>query len=256
MPRNFFRNLEKTIKQAIIGKRKRLQFYADGLGVNHRILDFFKDPQFKSAWDNSSTVDKAGLQKVGVVTDMRWRAHVCCWAAEHAKNLEGDFVEFGVHAGLLSMTVCKYLDFADIDKKFYLFDTFEGIPITDGLSEAEKKIAERNNEAIYFDVLEVTEKNFADYANVKLVKGELPTSLTNVQLDKIAYVSIDLNTAYYEKKTIEAVWDRIVPHGIIVMDDYLWQGHESQYHMWNEFAESRNTKVLCLPTGQGMIIKP
>ncbi len=250
----FLRKLEKSVKYMLVGERRRLQFYKDGLGVKGRTLDFLEEPRFKTAWEEALVGNEVGWQKAGGVPDIRWRAHVCCWAADYAKNLEGDFVEFGVHTGLLSMTVCKYLEFADLDKKFYLFDTFQGIPVNDDLPEKDSKMAARFND-MYFDVLEIAEKNFSPYPNVKLVAGELPASLDQVSIEKIAYVSIDLNSSSYEEKTIEAVWDRIVPHGIIVIDDYLFKGHEEQYAMWNDFARQHKSSILSMPTGQGVLLK-
>jgi len=251
----FLRKLEKSLKYLVVGDQRRLQFYADGLGVNGRTLGFLEDPRFKVAWEEAVAGNELGWQKAGAVPDIRWRAHVCCWAANVAKTLEGDFVEFGVHTGLLSMTVCKFLDFASLNKKLYLFDTFEGIPISDELPQKDSEMASRFN-MLYFDVLEIVQKNFAPYPNVEVVKGELPASIDLAPIDKIAYVSIDLNSNYYEQKTIEAVWDKIVPRGVIVIDDYLFRGHEDQYEMWNELAAQHNTMVLSMPTGQGVLIKP
>ena len=62
---------------------------------------------------------------------------VCCWAAQHGTRLPGDFVECGVNTGILSLAVCKYVGFNDLDKSFYLFDTFAGIPVAQ-MSEDEK----------------------------------------------------------------------------------------------------------------------
>ncbi len=248
-------NVERKFRKLRYKGRIRVPFYEDGLAVKGKILDMFDTADFRDAWAKAQKANEAGWVKVGGVPDIRWRAHVCCWAAQHALRLQGDFVEMGVHTGLLSKTICHYLNFANIPRNFYLFDTFEGIPITSEMTGKELEIAERNNKRIYFDVAEITRKNFAEFPNVRLVKGILPESIDQVSLDKIAYLSIDLNSAYYERKSIEAVWEKIGGGGVVVIDDYLWEDHRPQYDMWNEFAKSKGASVLALPTGQGLIIK-
>ena len=54
---------------------------------------------------------------------VRWRAHVCCWAANIGAKLGGSFVECGVNLGFLSRTICDYLPEVPT---FYLLDTFNG----------------------------------------------------------------------------------------------------------------------------------
>ena len=252
---SFLKQVEKRLKRLWVGDRRRLQFYADGLGVKGRTLDFLEEGQFLEAWNEAVARNESGWQKAGGVPDIRWRAHVACWAADFARNLEGDFVEFGVHTGLLSLTICHYLDFAKIDKKFYLFDTFKGIPASEKMSDKDRKKTEKLNDFIYFDVFEIAKNNFSPFSNVELVAGELPGTIEKAGIQKISYVSIDLNSCYYEKETIQAVWDKIVSHGIIVIDDYLFKGHEDQYEMWNDFAKQHKASILRMPTGQGLLIK-
>jgi hypothetical protein len=57
-----------------------------------------------------------------------WRVHTLAWAAKNALNVEGDFVECGVFKGFCSPVLLKYLDYQDIPRKAYLYDTFEGLP--------------------------------------------------------------------------------------------------------------------------------
>ncbi len=202
-------NIERRFRKLRYKDRIKVQFYADCLAGIGTILDIFDTADFRDAWAKARKANEAGWVKAGGVPDIRWRAHVCCWAAQHALRLQGDFVEMGVHTGLLSKTLCHYLNFADIPKNFYLFDTFEGIPIIPEMTEKDRELAGRNNKRIYFDVFKITKENFAEFPNVRLVKGVLPESIGQVSLDKIAYLSIDLNSAYHERNSIETVWDKI-----------------------------------------------
>lgn len=233
----------------------KVDFKADGLGVRRKNLSFLSDPRFVRAWEKSAKLNADGWRKVkGGVPDLRWRAHVCCWAAQQGLALDGDFVECGVHTGILSLVVADFVSFKDLPRKFWLFDTFAGIPL-EGLADHALGHARGLNEQLYFDVFDIAKRNFADTPNAHLVKGTLPGSLAMADLGKIAYLSIDLNHVTAERDTIAALWDRIQDGAVIVIDDYAFQNHEDQYQMWNEFAASKGKMVLTLPTGQGLLIR-
>ncbi|PVB61592.1 TylF/MycF/NovP-related O-methyltransferase, partial [Labrenzia sp. 011] len=109
---------------------------------------------------------------------------------------------------------------------------------------------------IYFDCFEQAVKNFSPFPNAKLIRGVLPGTLKQAPIDKIAYLSVDLNHAKYEKEVITELWDRLSSSAIVLIDDYAFQSNEEQYEMWNEFASSKNCSILTMPTGSGVLIKP
>lgn len=229
-----------------------IQFMADGLAVQGRNIAFLSEPNFAKAWEKA----RAGNANAwgGTAPDIRWRAHVALWAAQHGLGLAGDFVECGVYAGLLSTTICHALNFARVDKKFFLFDTYKGLPL-EGLEGHELEHALERNHS-YIDVLEIAKENFAPFPNAIIVPGILPKSLAAVSIDKIAYLSIDLNNAPAEKAVIEALWNKITPGAIIVLDDFGFATLEEQHDMWAEFAARQGLSIVTLPTGQGLLIKP
>jgi hypothetical protein len=249
----FLEKQAKAFKNWAYRGRMKVDWSHGGLGVKGRNLGFMEEPRFKKAVEFSETGNIEGWVNVGAVPKIRWRMHTCIWAAMNGMHLEGDFVECGVHTGLLSMAVCDYLDFEKVDKKFYLFDTFEGIPL-ERLEGAERAHSEELNK-LYLDVFDIATRNFSRFPNAELVRGPLPGTLDNVEISKIAYLSMDLNSEKYEKETIELLWDKLVPGAMIVLDDYAFGGHEAQYKMWNEYAQSKGKIVYTLPSGQGLLQK-
>ena len=235
-------------------RRRRLRpwsYVADGLAVEGKTTAFLNEPRFKAAWEFSRAGNSDGWR--GKVPDIRWRAHVACWAAAQGARLEGDFVECGVHTGMLSMTICHFLDFARSDKRFFLFDTFSGIPL-ETIEPQELPGAERANRH-YFDCHALARRNFAAFPNAVLVKGILPQSLLQAPLSRIAYLSVDLNNSGAEKAVIEALWDRLSPSAMVLIDDYGFTGQEAQAKMWDAFAASQDRAIASLPTGQGLLIR-
>ncbi|CAE7323337.1 viuA [Symbiodinium microadriaticum] len=183
------------------------------------------DDRFARAWDKAKAAGDSGW---GAQTpDIRWRCHVAAWAGAHGLTLEGDFVECGVFTGILSVFLCDLLDFGkQEDRNLYLFDTYEGIPI-DTVDASEKDDAEAYNN-LYFDCYEVAQKNFAPWPNAKLVKGFIPESLTQVDIDKVAYLSIDMNNVAPEIAALEYFWERLSPSAMVVLDDFGWDAHRLQ----------------------------
>lgn len=232
----------------------RCDYRGDGLGTKNKSLKFLEeDKNFISAWAGTS---KHIYQTTGTkAPDVRWRAHMAIWAAKNGLNLEGDFVECGVHSGIFSNMICRYLDFGSTNKKFWLFDTWSGVPM-EGLSVEEKAVADGYNKAYHQkDIFEAVTEEFAQFKNCHLIRGELPKSLDDADIKKVSYLSIDLNNATYEKACIENLWPKLVPGALILLDDYNFKSCRLQQDMWDEFAASKNTMVASLPTGQGLIIK-
>ncbi|AWI57601.1 TylF/MycF/NovP-related O-methyltransferase [Sinorhizobium fredii] len=248
------REVKKRLRFLAEGEDSLPGYKADGFRVINKNTDFLNEPRFAAAWRFAEAGNRAAWQKRKRVPDIRWRAHTCCFAALRALKLQGDFVEFGVNAGLLSMTVCEYLNFCVLDRKFWLFDTFAGIPEGE-MTVNEAMLAKQRNSGIYFDVHEIAKRNFSKFENAILVKGLLPATLDGVPIEKIAYLSIDLNVAKYEQECIERVWDRVVTGATIVLDDYAFRGCEQQNAMWNEFAAAHGQSILTIPTGQGLLVK-
>lgn len=227
--------------------------YADDGLISQHVTDFLKDTKFLEAYALGEQTGALKNHPGGI----EFRAYVACWAAKYASALDGDFVECGVGKGLLSRTIAHYLDFECSPKKLYLFDTFEGIPVDDAKDGQERQnMLFLNRTHFDNDYYETVKNTFNKYPNIILVKGRVPESFDNIRLDRVSYISIDMNNATAEIAAIEYLWDRLVFGGVVVLDDYAY-GPEfmNQKHAWDVFAATRNIEILTLPTGQGLILK-
>jgi len=227
----------------------------DFLRVWNKSVSFLKDERFMRAYMAGMHTDHRQGRHAGFPTDLHieWRLHVCGWAAWHAKQLSGDFVECGVNAGIMSVAICNYLDFNTVGKRFFLFDTFAGIPEEQILPE---EIHARDQNTVYRDVYETAKRNFAPWPNAILVRGKIPDVLRAQPIEKVCYLMLDLNILAPEKAALEFFWDKMVSGGVVLFDDYGWTGYDAQRKAHDAFAESKGAKILDLPTGQGMLIKP
>jgi O-methyltransferase len=233
-------------------------YNGDWLTVWHKNVDFLQDPRFVSAYDRGMNSGHHIMRPVGSNADLHieWRVHVLLWAAEHGMKLEGDFVECGVNTGIYSLAVCEYLDLDQTGKAFYLFDTYNGLPLEQITAEEKAHGRIEENLNYYSDCYELAKRNFAPFSGAKLVRGKVPDTLASVDIRKVCYLSIDMNLVEPEIAAIEHFWGKLSPGAMVVLDDYGWAPYALQKEAMDSFADRKNISILTLPTGQGLIVKP
>lgn len=251
---NPYQKLLRGLRKSVSGAEYRFTYAADGFGVRKKFVPFLEDAEFECAWQRTLQANE-GLWEGGSLPDIRWRCHTCIWAARNCLRLDGDFAEFGVNTGIMSSMILQTTPTNASGKKFYLFDTFSGIPV-DTATEAEKAHVEKMNRTLYsHDGLEVAKRVFSPFDSVEFVVGRLPETIAKSGVDRLSYVAIDLNSVEAEMAVAGEIWDKIVPGGIIVLDDYGFGGHEEQRLAWDAFASDNGRMVMALPTGQGMLMR-
>ncbi|WP_404300662.1 TylF/MycF/NovP-related O-methyltransferase [Alicycliphilus denitrificans] len=212
-------------------------YMGDNLITWGRNLSAFEDPAFVQAL--SSNIQNPSDEAIA------WRRYLLVCSACHAMQLDGDFVECGVYLGTGIKTVIDYFGKQRFGKPFWGYDTFDYHPA------ANHNFAEQRA-----GLFEKVQQRFADYPQVQLIKGFLPDSFAQGCPDKVAYLHIDLNNAEGEIATLEHLWDRVVPGGMVVLDDYEWAGvYRAQKRAEDQWFQARGYRVFPLPTGQGFVIK-
>lgn len=239
---------EKEFQQALatIADIYKGQVYSNDMLITMaRNLSFRHDQKFISSFYDSVTNE----QEKSLV----WRLHTLVWAAKNALNVEGDFVECGVFKGFCSGVILKYLDFQDLPRRAYLYDTFEGLPEKTSTEQERRNwdYTKYDAEAIYNGVCE----KFSGFKNVKIIRGIVPDSFDVAVPEKIAFLHIDMNSEQAEMLALEHLFDKVTPGGVIVFDDFGWTSNVNQMKAELAFMNERGHYVLEIPTGQGVVIK-
>ena len=201
---------------------------------NNSMLD---DEKFVKSWDANAEndADKAIV----------WRRYILACAAYHCVQLDGDFVECGAYTGVGVKTVIDYLGAEKFPKNFWVYDLFEHEewmlhhPMPEHGPGLENRVRQK----------------FETYRQVKIFKGSIPEVFEGQSPERISYLHIDLNQAPAEIAALDALFDRIVPGGIVILDDYEWSLYRSQKLAEDPWFEARQYRVFPLPTGQGIVIK-
>jgi hypothetical protein len=206
---------------------------------------FMEDPRFDRAWRLAQKRSLIGER------DVRWRAHVFLALADMASRLEGDMVECGTFRGIYMHTAAEYLPLSKLKKSVYLFDTWTGLS-SEHLFEWEKERARRT----YDDCFDEVKRAFAHVPNIRMVRGPVPDTLSQVDVGKVCFLHLDMNCTLPEQAALEFFWDKLVPGGVVLSDDYGDVGYEEQRKMYDDFAAAHGLTLMALPTGQGVLFKP
>lgn len=232
------------------------QYDQDNLRTSNN-HDFMKERRFVKAYER-------GVQSSGVDYCWHWRVHVGLWAASTASSLQGDFVECGVGNGFLASAILDYLDWNHLSKskKMVLMDTFCGI---DGKYLTKEEIqlkgdAATQNEAykkagVYASSVDAVRENFSQWERVEIIAGSIPETLPEADVNRIAFLHIDMNCIPPEIAAFRHFWPMLVDGGILLLDDYAYFDHTLQKEAMDAELEIVNHSILSLPTGQGLVIK-
>lgn len=179
------------------------------------------------------------------------------YAAE--RKLEGDFVECGVWRGGSSMAAAlTFVALGDTSRTMWLFDTFDGM--TEPLDVDVTMMGGIGATEIYNDAKTDTGST---WANAQLDEVRANMASTGYPADRLRYVKgpveqtmilpenqpekvavLRLDTDWYEstKVEMEVLFDRIVPGGLLIVDDYgHWAGSKKAV---DEFLAARPERYL------------
>jgi hypothetical protein len=160
----------------------------------------------------------------------------------NVKDIPGDIVELGVFKGSGMATFAKFIDIytPNSNKKvvgFDIFDTSEADTVLNKDSAADKEAMEivynrvDNNELSLASVTKRLVGTGISSDKYQLVKGDVETSIVNFLNENpgfrisMLYIDVDLDRPTYFG--LKYLWDRILPGGVILFDEY-------EYHKFTE----------------------
>ena len=149
---------------------------------------------------------------------------------QRLKGVEGDIVECGVSIGHGALLFILLSEYVGVERAYYGFDSFEGFPEPVAKDEA-TPITDRSFWAtppeLVMRVLrdgrvpEVTIRK-----RVRLVKGMFDETLPKYE-GKIALLHLDCDLYESYISALGALYDKVVPMGVIMFDEYAdprWPG--------------------------------
>jgi O-methyltransferase len=169
------------------------------------------------------------------------------------QKLGGAILEVGVWRGGTGALMAKRDQLTAGKNSVYLCDTFEGV-VKAGSPDGHYKGGEHadTSEPVVEDLLRALA-----LPNVRILKGIFPDQTARmIDLDtRFRLCHIDVDVYQSAKDVMSWIWDRMVPGGMIVYDDYGFHGCPGITRYVNEQASESDRLILHNLNGHAIVIK-
>ncbi|MCP5104413.1 MAG: hypothetical protein GY950_13580, partial [bacterium] len=173
-------------------------------------------------------------------------------------DIPGDIVECGVLQGTGALYWARMIEiFNPLSRRKVIgFDTFEGYPDTmkgeQDIKAGEAFIKKTNYSGSSPEGLMETAKSLGLNHRIELVKGDATITIKKYAMKNVGFraalVNLDFDIYEPTLSALEALYDRVVPKGIIVFDEYaVHEWGESQAA--DEFFKDNNVVLKTFPWG-------
>lgn len=174
------------------------------------------------------------------------RLHSIMKFYNRVENLPGHVAEVGVYKGGTAYLLCQLAE----HKHVYLFDTFEGMPDS-------KPEVDNHKKGEFGDTsLESVKKLLKGFDNFSIYKGVFPQDTGHVLPDQIfSLVHLDCDIYDSVKNSLEFFYPKMVPGGVIILDDYNEPNCPGAKLATDEFMKSKPDIFFKTTQSQAVIIK-
>lgn len=207
------------------------------------------DAAFVEAWSGFPESD-------GAIKD---RKFVLWSMARSVAHMGGRTAECGVYNGGSSWLICTAFAEAATDGwRHHMFDSFEGLSEPEEIdrpTEVHTYRWAKHDLSVGLDRVRRNMRRFED--RVELHPGWIPDAFPDLPGDeRFAFVHIDVDLHQPTLDSLRYFYDRMLPHGVILCDDYGFTSCPGARQAFDEFvAERPERTVVHLTTGQGYIVK-
>ena len=158
---------------------------------------------------------------------------------QNVENIKGDIVEFGSHEGHSGILIAEYLKRNLINKNLFLCDTFEQFPFNEyGIDEMWSGRDEKDF------TFEDVKRNFTDYINVELIKGEFKDTIHRIREKDLCFAYIDCDSYESTKFLFDTIFPILNTGGCIACEDYGHHNLLSARKAVDEFIDSNKNRLV------------
>jgi O-methyltransferase len=178
------------------------------------------------------------------------RLYILLSLAANAVQLRGDFWECGVYKGGTARMLAEFLRRnAHPGTKLHLFDTFAGMPETNGEVDVHKK-------GDFSDTsLAAVKQVVANQERVEFHPGWIPESFHGMPDRPIAMVHVDVDIYRSVWDCCEFIYPRLLVGGVMVFDDYGFPTCPGARKAVDEFFAGKPESPIVLGTGQALAVR-
>lgn len=175
------------------------------------------------------------------------RAYMLAQLLLLTRHLEGDYAEMGVYKGGSAVFMCR--EAQHTGAQVLLFDSFEGLSEPDA---ADGAYWEAGNLAIS---AEQVAANLAEFDNFVLCTGWIPDCFADQRDRRFRFVHIDVDLAQPTLDSLEFAYPRLVPGGVLVLDDHGSPFCPGAREVTERFFAGRPEPIINMTTGAAFVVK-
>ncbi|WP_020409612.1 TylF/MycF/NovP-related O-methyltransferase [Hahella ganghwensis] len=215
-----------------------------GYRLYNRKLWWHKDHAFMDMWNGFPEASNK----------IHERRYVLYNLTKSLTNLEGDTAECGAFRGGGSYIILSAL--SDSTAQHHIFDSFEGLSDPAEVdAPTEDDTYEWKAGDLWTDE-SVVIKNLSLFKDrIKIYKGWIPERFSEVSDKKFRLIHIDVDLYQPTLDTLSFFYERMVPGGMIVCDDYGFETCPGATKALDDFFRDKTESVIHLTTGTAFVIK-
>ena len=210
--------------------------------INQNLKDLINDKDFRLT---QFEYEDANYQKI--LDELSWRHYIVfnsvLLASKNASQNQMSLAECGVCDGLAIYFAIKACELSNVDKKIYLYDAWEDL--------GDDKLRFKYD---YLNI-DITKKNLENFNKYLIFnKGLIPNVFQKAENPiKINWLHIDLNSSEATRSSLEFFFDKLMPGGVMLFDDY--GGFDDTRRIVDKFFNNKKGHFTNYPSGQGIFIK-
>jgi O-methyltransferase len=211
--------------------KSTLKKLARNYGVHVRYMPRLlnKEPDYEvvlpgatySPWNLDEAFRTTYSQVQGATLVDKYRCFELWRLVEQSAKLEsGAFIEIGVWRGGTAALIATQARDLGLKDKVYACDTFSGVVKAgaedpDYVGGEHADTSQRSVEELFYEKLKLD--------NIEILTGIFPEETGGkVENLKFRFCHIDVDVYQSAKDVTEWIWERLIPGGLIVYDDYGW----------------------------------
>ena len=217
------------------------------------------DPKLVGAWSESdyprhltdpvfAKVEK--LTRPYTLVDILRRHEIWVQVGQSAKLGDGDILEVGVWRGGTGLLIAEAMRHFGVSGTLYLADTFTGV-VKAGDNDS------RYSGGEHADVTRAdVETLFEIHGHVvRILTGIFPEDTGDDFHGRIKLLHIDVDVYQSARDVVEWCFDRIVPGGIVIFDDYGFLGTDGVTRLCEEYEIDPRFLFIANTNGHAILIK-
>jgi len=169
--------------------------------------------------------------------------------SEHVNsfNIDGNVCEVGVFQGDFAKEINAFFP----ERKFFLFDTFEGFNESDISVERERGFSTMDIGHLSMTSVEMVLEKLPYPKMCTIKKGYFPDTF-DLDKETFCFVNLDIDLYKPTKDGLDIFWPRLEAGGVILVHDYFNSHYPGVKVAVDEFSHSQN--VCLMPIGDGFSI--